>query len=94
VTIVLYCLGLVFIAATLLPLSRQEAWWVRACDFLRLAIGAGLLLVPGLLVAFGDLGDPARQLLALALLACQLAVILPHAPLWPVRKSIPACRRR
>jgi hypothetical protein len=93
VTIVLYCLGLVFIAATLLPRSRHEAG-DPACDFLRLAIGAGLLLVLGLLVAFGDLGDPARQLLALALLACQLAVILPHAPLWPVRKSIPACRRR
>ncbi|MGH7316726.1 MAG: hypothetical protein ACREJS_10750 [Candidatus Rokuibacteriota bacterium] len=44
-TIVLYCLGLVFIVPTLLPLSRHEAWWIRACDFPRLQIGAGLLLV-------------------------------------------------
>jgi endonuclease/exonuclease/phosphatase (EEP) superfamily protein YafD len=87
VTTVLYCLGLVFIAATVLPLSRHEAWWIRACDFPRLQISAGLVLVLGMLVAFGDLGDPADQLLALALLAClayQLSLILPYTPLWPV----------
>jgi endonuclease/exonuclease/phosphatase (EEP) superfamily protein YafD len=87
VTIVLYCLGLVFIVATLLPLSRHEAWWIRACDFPRLQIGAGLMVVLGLLVAFGDFGEPAHQLLGIASLAClayQLAVILPYTPLWPV----------
>jgi endonuclease/exonuclease/phosphatase (EEP) superfamily protein YafD len=87
VTIVLYCLGLVFIVLTLLPLSRHEAWWIRACDFPRLQIAAGLLAVLGLLAAFGDLGDPAVQLLALALVAClayQLAMVLPYTPLWPV----------
>jgi len=86
VTLVLYCLGLVFIVLTLLPLSRHEAWWIRACDFPRLQIGAGLLAVLSLLVAFGDLGAPAVQLLALALVAClayQLFMILPYTPLWP-----------
>ena len=86
-TTILYCLGLVFIAVTLLPLSRHEAWWVRACDFPRLQIGAGLFAVLGLLAAFGDLGAPAVQLLALALVAClayQLSMVLPYTPPWPV----------
>jgi endonuclease/exonuclease/phosphatase (EEP) superfamily protein YafD len=87
VTIVLSGLGLVFIALTLLPLSRHEAWWIRACDFPRLQIAAGLLLVLCLILAFGQLGDPAQQLLAVVLVAClvyQLAMILPYTPLWPV----------
>ena len=85
--IIVYSLGLLCIAATLVPLSKHEAWWVRACDFPRLQIVAGLVVALGLLLAFGDLGERADQLLALAALACltyQLAVILPYTPLWSV----------
>jgi endonuclease/exonuclease/phosphatase (EEP) superfamily protein YafD len=34
----LIALGSLMIAATLLPLLRQDAWWVRVCDFPRLQI--------------------------------------------------------
>ena len=84
-TFVLYGLGAIFVAATLLPFSRHEAWWIRACDFPRLQIATGLAGVLVLVLIAGDPGAPADQLLMLALLAClayQLAVILPYTRLW------------
>jgi endonuclease/exonuclease/phosphatase (EEP) superfamily protein YafD len=92
-TILLYSIGLVCILATLLPLSRHEAWWIRACDFPRLQIVAASLGVLVLLVVAGAMHDIAGQLLALALLGCiayQLVVILPYTRLW--RVEIPASR--
>jgi endonuclease/exonuclease/phosphatase (EEP) superfamily protein YafD len=89
-TIVLCLMGIVCIVATLLPLSRNEAWWIRACDFPRLQIvlaSAGALV--GLL-ASGLVEGAAGRLLALALLGCvayQLAVILPYTRLWRVQVS-------
>ena len=80
-------MGLVCIVASLLPLSRHEAWWIRACDFPRpqiVVVSAGVLAA---LVASGSLDDTAGRLLALALLGCiayQLAVILPYTRLWRV----------
>jgi endonuclease/exonuclease/phosphatase (EEP) superfamily protein YafD len=85
VTLVLYGLGAIFVAATLLPFSRHEAWWIRACDFPRLQIATGLAGVLVLVLIAGDPGARADQLLMLALLAClayQLAVILPYTRLW------------
>lgn len=37
--------GLVLAVATALPLWRRQSWWVRVCDFPRLQIAVGLLLV-------------------------------------------------
>ncbi len=92
-TIVLYLTGLVCIVATLLPLSRHEAWWIRACDFPRLQIVAASAGVLAVLVAAGAMDETAGLLLALALLGCiawQLVVIVPFTRLWPV--EIPASR--
>jgi endonuclease/exonuclease/phosphatase (EEP) superfamily protein YafD len=91
ITFVLYALGLVCILATLLPLSRRGAWWIRACDFPRLQIVAASLAVLAALALSGLTEDRAGQLVGLALLGCiayQLAVILPYTPLW--RVEIPA----
>jgi endonuclease/exonuclease/phosphatase (EEP) superfamily protein YafD len=90
-TVVLYLPGLVCVAATLLPLSRNEAWWIRGCDFPRLQIVAASAIVLAALIAAGLTDDIAGRLLALALLGCvayQLAVILPYTRLW--RPEIPA----
>ncbi len=95
-TTILYAAGLVCIAATLLSLSRREAWWIRACDFPRLQIVAASGVVLGALIAAGAAGDNVGRLLAAALLGClayQLAVILPYTRLWraelPGRSELP-----
>jgi endonuclease/exonuclease/phosphatase (EEP) superfamily protein YafD len=90
-TIALYLMGLVCIVATLLPLSRHEAWWIRACDFPRLQIVAASGGVLAALIASRVIDDTGGLLLTLALLGCvayQLAVILPYTPLW--RVQVPA----
>jgi len=90
-TIVLYLMGLLCIVATLLPLSRNEAWWIRACDFPRLQIVLASAGVLAALLASGLLEGTAGRLLALALLGCmayQLGVILPYTRLW--RVQVPA----
>ncbi len=83
-TVTLGILGLLCVLATLLPLSRYEAWWIRVLDFPRMQIGVVSVAVLVALVLHGG-RDPATLALAAALLACiayQLAVILPYTPLW------------
>jgi endonuclease/exonuclease/phosphatase (EEP) superfamily protein YafD len=92
-TILLYLTGLVCVVVTLLPLSRHEAWWIRACDFPRLQIVAASGAVLAALIASGMTRDIAGLLLALALLGCmawQLVAILPFTRLW--RVEVPASR--
>ena len=87
ILILLYAMGIVCIAATLLPLSRHEAWWIRACDFPRLQIVALAALVLAMLVVAGEADRTRGALLALPLLGCiayQLAVVLPFTPFWRV----------
>jgi endonuclease/exonuclease/phosphatase (EEP) superfamily protein YafD len=87
---ILYLAGLICIVATLLPLSRHEAWWIRACDFPRLQIVALSAAVLAALVASGTIDDTVGRLLAAGLLGCvayQLAVILPYTRLW--RMEVP-----
>ena len=84
--VLIYAVGLACIGATIVPFSKHEAWWVRACDFPRAQIAVAALLAAGALVITGDLGRGANQLLLSALLVTivyQMAMILPYTPLWP-----------
>jgi endonuclease/exonuclease/phosphatase (EEP) superfamily protein YafD len=85
--LLLFVLGLICVVLTLLPLSKYEAWWVRAWDFPRLQIVTASVVVLAALAATGDLHDWRNLLLELALLggvAYHLAVILPYTRIWPV----------
>ena len=75
-------LGGAGLVATLLPLLRQTAWWIRIFDFPRLQLVAGLLLsmlllVPGPAVSYAPVG----WALLLAAVAYQLTRIWPYTPL-------------
>lgn len=79
---VLAAIATVLVAATLLPLTRRQAWWVRIFDFPRLQIAAALLLVlVGHLLAVE--AGPWGHALRAALLAC-LA--------WQARRMLPYTR--
>lgn len=84
-TLLLHGLGLLLggagLLATLLPLLRQTAWWIRVFDFPRLQIVAGLLLSLLLLAAPAP-GPPAAQTGAL-LLAVLAAVAYQATRIWP-----------
>lgn len=86
-TFLAHALGLACIGVTLVPLSRQEAWWVRACDFPRLQIVALAIITAILLATTVDLGLVTNQLMMLAMtlvIGYQALVILPYTRLWPV----------
>lgn len=83
-TVIFGILGLLCVVATLLPLSRHEAWWIRVLDFPRMQIAVVSAAVLVALVLH-DGSDRAALALAAALLACiayQLSVILPYTPVW------------
>ena len=93
----LYGLGLLLsgagLLATLLPLLRQTAWWIRVFDFPRLQIVAGLL-TGGLLLAVPGPPLPYAPVVWAALLAAvgyQLLRIWPYTPLH--RKQVLDARR-
>jgi endonuclease/exonuclease/phosphatase (EEP) superfamily protein YafD len=85
-----WALGGIALVATLLPLLRQTAWWIRVCDFPRLQIVFGLVLALAaelLLTGFGS--GPAEWAFKVALTGAaiyQLARIVPYTPL--VRKQV------
>jgi endonuclease/exonuclease/phosphatase (EEP) superfamily protein YafD len=81
------------IVATLLPLSRSDAWWVRGFDFPRLQILALLALVGVGLALSADIADGLRALLLWALAACalhQLWMMYPYLPI--ARKQVQTSR--
>lgn len=81
--IALWAVGLVGLIVTLLPFSRSQRWWVRACDFPRLQ-AAALLAAAGLpLPWLGELAGPNGLLLAALVPAFvyQVARIWPYTPL-------------
>ncbi len=77
----LWLAAAIVVAATVLPLSRTNAWWVRACDFPRpqIALGGALVFV----LAFVLPGPAPLAVPALMLFACgyQLWRIVPWTPL-------------
>lgn len=87
------------IAATLLPLSRSDAWWVRGWDFPRLQVLTLIALVAAGLVLLPDAGDAGdgpswlRALLLVALAGCachQLWMMYPYLPI--ARKQVQQSR--
>jgi endonuclease/exonuclease/phosphatase (EEP) superfamily protein YafD len=73
------------ILATLLPLSRSDAWWVRGFDFPRLQLLMLIVLVAAALIATaGEGAAPLRHGLLAALAGCalhQLWTMFPYLPL-------------
>ncbi len=75
--------GWVFVAATLLPLTRRQSWWVRIFDFPRAQIAAAMLLVlliHALTVDAGAWGQ-ALRLALIVCLAMQVLNMLPYTRL-------------
>lgn len=84
-----FCVAAVLVAATLLPLWRNEHWLVRSLDFprLQLLILLGLTFVTGIFLL--DLTALVDAILLLVLLACMVYHawwILPYAPVF--RKEV------
>ncbi|SFQ01936.1 endonuclease/exonuclease/phosphatase family protein [Hymenobacter arizonensis] len=77
---IVWIVGGLTILATLLPILRQTAWWIRACDFPRLQIVAGLALS---LIA--ELFLPEEPSLASDIFVVSLAAALLYqaARIWP-----------
>jgi len=86
-------LGSAGLLATLLPLLRQTAWWIRVFDFPRLQIVAGLLTAALLLALPGPVLSyaPLAWALLLAAVGYQLMRIWPYTPLH--RKQVLDARR-
>jgi endonuclease/exonuclease/phosphatase (EEP) superfamily protein YafD len=75
-----WLLGGVGLVATLLPILRQTAWWIRVCDFPRLQIVAGLLLSITLGLALPGMGGTGHTWFLVGL---GLAVVYQLARIWP-----------
>ncbi len=76
-------LAAMLVVATLLPLWRHDAWWVRACDFPRAQIVVlGLILTLGYLALPGPRTGLEKAVLALVglSLAFQVYQIHPYTP--------------
>lgn len=82
--IVLIGLALFLIVATLLPLLRKDAWWVRIFDFPRGQITVAGIVVLGLYVAFWDTASVFEGVVLAALACCvvyQGYRMFPYTPL-------------
>lgn len=80
---------LIFIA-TLLPLFRNEVWWIRVFDFPRLQILFSAVAVLLCVTVFLDVTDPTAGFMAALLVTCavvQLWWIVPYSPFFAVEVS-------
>jgi endonuclease/exonuclease/phosphatase (EEP) superfamily protein YafD len=77
---VVWIVGGLTIVATLLPILRQTAWWIRACDFPRLQIVAGLSIS-----LLAELALPEEPSLASNIFVGSLAAALLYqaSRIWP-----------
>jgi endonuclease/exonuclease/phosphatase (EEP) superfamily protein YafD len=83
--ILLFAAAIILIVATLLPLVRGTAWWIRIFDFPRLQIVLASLLVGGLSVVCFRPMDSGEWALLAALataVALQLYKMLPYTPFF------------
>ncbi|MBD2722494.1 endonuclease/exonuclease/phosphatase family protein [Hymenobacter armeniacus] len=82
-----WLIGGAALVATLMPLLRHTAWWIRVFDFPRLQIVLALVLVAAASLALGHAGaGRGQQLFLLALAAAtvyQLLRIIPYTRLVP-----------
>lgn len=79
--IALLAVACIFIIATLLPLLKHEAWWIRIFDFPRAQIAAGGALTIAfysLLYKERGLGDNLILLMLLACVAYQVSRMFPY----------------
>ena len=84
--ILLTTLALFFIVATLLPLLRHEAWWIRIFDFPRTQIAGAGILITCVYVFFWDTTNLQEDVILGALLLCvtyQGVKIFPYTALAP-----------
>ncbi|MFO7605868.1 MAG: endonuclease/exonuclease/phosphatase family protein [Desulfurivibrionaceae bacterium] len=80
-------LTLLFMAFTLMPFWRYEAWWVRVLDFPRMQIFLLGMLLFLLELAVLDLSQPATWGLLTVILLCLIILtwwIIPYTRLYPV----------
>lgn len=81
----------IFTAATLLPLSRYQKWWVRILDFPRLQIAAGIAGLMILQFSLLPLSQTASWLLIGINICCflyQAWWIFPFSPLFPAEVKL------
>jgi endonuclease/exonuclease/phosphatase (EEP) superfamily protein YafD len=94
--LVLIIMGLLMVVATVLPLLRQDAWWVRIFDFPRLQITFILIATLTVYVVFKWDSGLAENLFIVALSSCliyQGYMMYPYTPL--ARKQVqPAVNMR
>jgi endonuclease/exonuclease/phosphatase (EEP) superfamily protein YafD len=80
-----WVIGGAAIVATLMPLLRYTAWWIRVCDFPRLQIVFALLLMLGAGLALGGANAGPWQLAFMGALAAaavyQVMRVIPYTPL-------------
>ncbi|GAB2943644.1 endonuclease/exonuclease/phosphatase family protein [Hafnia psychrotolerans] len=92
--IVVSILTVIMALLTLLPLSKNQCWWVRVWDFPRLQMATLSLLFVLTELWILPLGGPLATLIVLLSLACMIYQawwILPYTPLYPVqvKKTVP-----
>lgn len=80
--------GWIMIAATVLPFSRSDAWWVRFFDFPRLQVTLGLIAIFAMYVLVREVPSTVDNIflgLLVLCLAYQLRRMYPYTPLARVQ---------
>ena len=82
---ILTLLALSFITATLLPLLRNDQWWIRIFDFPRAQIAVGGIVLIAAFLLWGGVARILDGLVLAGLVLCigyQLFQMLPYTPLF------------
>jgi hypothetical protein len=83
--------------ATVLPILRQTAWWIRACDFPRLQIVAGLGLSLAAALVLPDMSEPPGFGRDVFMVSLAVALVYQASRIWPYtrlhRRQVADARR-